>query len=281
MRAINSSVLTIGLVTIPVKIYTSIKSNKVSFCQLTSNLHRVKQKWVDAETGEEVNRSTFKRGYEYIKAKKNHPGKVIEITDEDLKTIGISDSSKAIEINEFIPANKLSIIQIEKTYYLGPDNIGEHGYVLLSQVMRERNVIGLAKWTFRGHEHLVAIKPYKNGLLLQQLFYSDEIQDFDNVGISNIQISDSEKEMAIKFIDSMTVDKFDINKYKNEYSAKILELVNKKVNGKAIDNISIPVKIQQQDVSQQDVPQQDVPQQDVRNILSRLKASLNLLKNVS
>ncbi|MDP2696089.1 MAG: Ku protein [bacterium] len=249
MKAINSTFLTAGLISVPVKIYTAAQSLKVSFCQLSPDLHRVKQQWVDASTGKAVDRSDFKRGFEYSKGRKNNPGKSVEITDAELDSLSPKDPAKAIEIKEFIKEELLPTISIDKTYYLGPDISGERGYALFTQVMSKKDVCALAQWTVRGRQQLVAIRPYKNGsgLVLQQLFYSDEIRPFSDIGVTNVSVSQSEVNMAEQFVDAMTSRDYSPEKYKNEYAASILALVNKKVNGEAI-NITSPAPMSHMDM---------------------------------
>ncbi|MHA2065970.1 MAG: non-homologous end joining protein Ku, partial [Candidatus Thorarchaeota archaeon] len=246
-RAINSSAITMGLVTVPVKVYTAASTKKVSFCQLSADGHRVKQQWISAQTEEVVQRSDFKRGFEYVKGKKGQAGKSVEISDEELDTLGPADPSKAIEIKEFVSADAFPALAVEKTDYLGPGEAGEGGYSLFTSIMRDRNVVALAKWTVRGREQLVAIRPHKDGvsgLVLQQLFYSDEIRDYSEIGVTDGTIAAATSnaamlDMAGQFIDAMTSDVYDANKYQNEYAAKVLALVEKKINGDTID-VSAP-----------------------------------------
>ena len=271
-RAINSSAITMGLVVVPIKVYTAAQSKKVSFCQLTPDDNSVKQQWVDATTGKTVERSNFKRGYEYIKGKKGQPGKTVEITDAELDSIAAKSSLKAIEIKEFIKADAMPSIAVEKTYYLGPDDAGERGYALFTQVMRDKGGVALAHWTVRGRGQLVAIRPHSvvsgltigHGLVLQQLFYTDEIRDFTAIGVSGVEASQPEVDMAGQFVDAMTSEAYDASKYRNEYAAKVHDLVNKKVNGQAID-----------------VSKPDEPQQDLMDMFAQLKASVDQMKKAS
>ncbi|KKN43568.1 hypothetical protein LCGC14_0702150 [marine sediment metagenome] len=265
MRAINSTAITAGLMTIPVKVYTAAQSKKVSFCQLTDDLNRVKQQYVSMKTGDVVERP-FKRGFEYIKGKKGKPGKSVEITDAELDSLAPKDPSKALEIKEFVKAEALSNLSVEKTYYLGPDDAGEQGYSLFAHIMSQKNVVALAQWTVRGRVQLVAIRPYDkdgvNGLLLQQLFYSDEIRDFSEMGVAGTtSISEPMIDMAGQLIDVMTSEAYDASKYKNEYASKVHALVEKKINGNTID-ISTP----------------DAPKKDLADMFAQLQASVLQLK---
>jgi DNA end-binding protein Ku len=260
-RAINSTAISMGLVTIPCKVYTATKSKDVSFCQLTNDLHRVKQQWVDAVTDQVVERP-FKRGFEYIKPKKNQPGQVVEITDEELESLGPKDHTKAIDIKEFVKADSLSLLSVEKIYYLGPDTAGERGYALFAQVMRDKNVVALAEWTVRGKTQLVALRPYEGGLILQQLFFSDEINDLAELELPKTNASQPEIDMAGQFVDAMTTDAYDPSKYKNEYAARVSALVDKKVNGETID-VTVPA----------------APPQNLMDMFAQLKASVDQIKS--
>lgn len=267
-RAINSTAITAGLITIPVKVYTAASSNKVKFCQLTNDLHRIKMQWIDAETSAVVE-APFKRGFEYQRGKKGQHGKSIEITDAELDTLGPKDPTKAIEIQEFVKADSLSHLAVEKTYYLGPDNAGETGYTLFSHIMREKNVVALAQWTVRGRVQLVAIRPHTdglNGMVLQQLYYSDEIRDFSEIGVSGtVNSADPAVDMAGQFVDAMTVDAYDPSKYKNEYAAKVNDLVEQKINGGVIDTATAAAQ----------------PKEDLFDMMAALKASVDALKKTA
>lgn len=239
-RAVNSTTITMGLVSIPVKIYNTAKPEKVGFCQLTQDLHRVKQQWLDATTSKVVV-SPFKKGYEYIKGTKGAYGSVIEVTDEELETLAPKGTSKTIEIKEFIKTDSRSaldaLIETEKVFYLSPGPGGEQGYSLLALTMRNKNVIALAQWTIRGRIQLVAIRAYANMLLLQQLYYSNEIVKSSEIKVPLSNFSREELTLAEQFVDNMIV-KYDPFKYKNDYMSKLSALIDKKLNGEIIKTSS-------------------------------------------
>jgi len=229
-QATDSPAITFGLVSIPCKTYLAAKSETIGCNMLTQTKHRVKQKLVDAETGEEVERSNLLRGYEYIKGKKGAYGESIIVTDDDLDSLTKKneDNVKVIDILEFIDHDALPALQIEKTYYLGPGDTGKKSYVLLANVLRKKNVIALATWYTRGRDHLVAIKHFNGGMIMHQLYYSDELRPFEE-GDLDIEISEKEEKMAGMLVDQLYNKDYNLNNYRNVYAEKFNNMIDKKI----------------------------------------------------
>ena len=160
--------LTFGLVSVPVKMYSAAVSNSVKFSQLTPAGNRVKQFLRDATTGEEVSRSDLSKGFEVAK------GEFVVFTPEEVKALSV-ESDRVLEIEEFVDESSIDLAAVEKSYYLGPDKGGDKGYALLSAAMKGSGRVAVSSWTSRGKEHLVAVCPYKGGLIMHQLFYGSEV----------------------------------------------------------------------------------------------------------
>ncbi len=233
-KATNSGLLTFGLVTVPVKFYTAAKSESVSFSMLTPNGNPVKQVLTDKVTGDGIARGDCIKGYKVSKEQ------WVQFSQEEIKKLS-SEKSKAIEIKEFISANELHPIAVAKTHYLGPGPGGEKAYGLFSQVMESKNVVAIAQWTNRSKDHLVAIRPFKRdgvcGLIIQELFYTNEVRSFGDIGVSNtVGASDIEADMAGKLIDSL-VGNHDASKYKDEFSLRVEKAVQDKLAGKEVASL--------------------------------------------
>lgn len=233
MRATAKTSVSFGLVSLPVKIYTATSPNKVRFNMLSPDKNRVSQKLVDSVTGKEVDRKETISGYEYTK------DKYVTFSSEEIEQLkGSVSTSDCMEILEFVNAKQLSRIHVEKSYYLGPDKGGEKAFALLSKALENENVVGLAKWCTRGKEHLVAIRPCKNGglrgLVMEQLFYNEEVRDFSEVGVSDADLSDEELDLASQLIATKKSNDFDLSKYKDEYAHQLMAAVDAKISGKEV-----------------------------------------------
>ena len=163
-RAIASGVISFGLVSIPVKLYTAASSEQVRFNMLDSRHGvRIKQQYISSADGKVLDKNEIIKGYEYAR------DQFVTFTDDELKALE-ADRSNHIEIVEFVPIETFDFLQIEKTYYLGADKGGDKAYRLLSEAMRAKEKVAVGRWSARGKEQLGLIRPYKDGLILHQLY---------------------------------------------------------------------------------------------------------------
>jgi DNA end-binding protein Ku len=229
MRAHTSGTITFGLVSIPVKVYLAASDDQgISFNMLSKKTgNRLKQKYVDAATEEEVTREETLKGYEYAR------GQYVTFTKEELAAIELS-TTKTIEIAEFVDESTIHSLHIEKSYYLGPDKGGDKGYVLLSEMMADRKKVAIAQWVHHGKGHLVVIRAYQGGLLLQDLWYANEVRDFSQIEVAATPISAAERKLAGQLIDALTTGGFDPTHYEDEYAAALSAAVQAKVAGQEI-----------------------------------------------
>lgn len=228
MRANSSGVISFGLVTIPVKVYTATSPNEVSFKMITPKGNLVNQILVDEITGERVDRGACLKGYEWKK------GSFVTFKPEEIKALGASDTSKAMAIKEFVPADSVDSLYVEKTHFLGPDKGGDRGYKLLAATMQRTNKVAVAQWTSHGKEHLVLIRPYKGHLLLQEVFYAEEIRDVNEIDVATQEVSPLEEEMATKLISALSTEAFDPTKYQDTQAARVRAAVDAKIAGQDV-----------------------------------------------
>lgn len=225
-RSVGSATITFGLVSIPVKLYTACSSEAVSFNMLTPKGNRVKQKLTDSVTGEEVTHDQCDKGYEVAK------DEFIRITKDEMKSLEAECEAKTCDIIEFVPAPSVDLLQVEKSYYLGPDKGAEKGYALLSEAMAASNRIAVAQWNARGKEHLVTVRPYKGGLVMHQMYYATEVRPFEEVKPTATKpVSDAEKNMALKLVESLSVAAFEPTKFEDHYVARVKKAIDEKVAG--------------------------------------------------
>jgi DNA end-binding protein Ku len=236
-HSVGSGVLSFGLVSIPVKMYTATSSAGVSFNLLHEKCgSRIKQQQVCPVCNEVVDRSALVKGYEFAK------DQYVRFTEEELKGLE-GEASKLIDIAEFVPLDQVDPIYFEKTYYLGPDKGGEKPYRLLSDAMIKTGRVALAKFVMRGKESLVLIRPSEDGLMLHTMYFADEVRDFGEVDKgANAAIKAGELDLAKRLIDELSGAEFKPEKYQDEYRQRVLSAAESKVEGKEITAIGPQVQ---------------------------------------
>jgi len=229
-RAIASGTISFGLVSIPVKLFTAASSEQLRFNMLHSKCGgRLKQQMVCPTDNEIVERDNTVRRYEYAR------GQYVTFTEEELKALE-AERSNSIEIVEFVPLSSVDFVQVERTYYLGPDKGGDKAYRLLSESMEEAQKVAVGRWGARGKEQLVLVRPYgDDGLILHQLYYANEVRAFEEIDTgATFTFSDAERGLAQKLIDQLSTEEFDAKQYSDSYRDRVQAAVDQKVAGQEI-----------------------------------------------
>jgi DNA end-binding protein Ku len=225
MRAIWKGNISFALVSIPISLFSATRKNELSFHYLhKKDMSPVSYKrFCDAENSE-VQWEEITRGYEYEK------DQYVEITDEDLDKADI-ELTKTIQIQEFVQENEIDPVYFDKPYYLEPQKGGERAYALMRDALAQSKKVGVAKVVLKSREHLAAVKSVGNMLTLQTMRFSHEIVDAGALNLpAKAEISKKEMDLANTLIDSMS-DKFDPNRYKDDYYDKVLGIIQMKVAG--------------------------------------------------
>ena len=228
-RSIGSGAISFGLVSIPVKLYVATSSQAPSFHLLHAKCgNRIRQQRVCPVDNEVVERDQLVKGYEFAK------DQYVRVTDDELKALE-GEASEAIEISEFVPLSKVDPIYFERSYYLGPDKGGEKAYRLLTDTMTQAGKVALAKFVMRGKENLVIVRAAQKGLMMHTMYFANEVRSFDEIPKGeSAKITGAETSLAIRLIDELSNDEFEPEKYHDEYSERVLNLVNEKAEGKEI-----------------------------------------------
>ena len=228
-HSIGSGTISFGLVSIPVKMFSAASSAGVSFNMLHAKCgSRIRQQTFCPVCNVVVERAELVKGYEFVK------DQYVRVSDDELKALE-GESSKLIDIAEFVPLDRVDPIYFEKTYYLGPDKGGEKAYRLLSDAMTASGRVALAKFVMRGKESLVLIRAAQNGLMLHTMYFADEVRSFAEIDKGeSAKIRDGEMALAQQLIDGLSNAEFEPERYADEYRQRVLELVNSKVEGKEI-----------------------------------------------
>ena len=229
-RAVLSGTISFGLVSIPVKFFTSASSEQVSFNMLHKKCGgRLKMQFICPTDNEVVERADTVKGYEYSK------GQYVQFNEEELKAME-TERGGSIEITEFVPVTSVDFIQVEKSYYLGPDKGGDKAYRLLGEAMTAKGRVAVGRWSARGKEQVVLVRPYgKDGLVIHQLYYANEVRAFSEIDTgATFTFSEKEHELAEKLIEELGTDTFDATKYTDSYSERVKSAVDQKVAGQEI-----------------------------------------------
>ncbi len=221
--------LKLSLVSCPVALYpVSTASEKVSFHLLNEATgNRLKQQYVDAETGDLVERDERIKGYEIAK------GDYVHVTDEELADVQIA-SSHTMDIESFVPKAEVDAIYIDNHYYLAPDaKVGEEAFAVIREAMRERAMVGIARVVLFGRERMVMVEPRAKGLMATTLHYAYEVRAdgsyFDE--IPKVDLAPDLLDLASHIIDTKTA-KFDPAQFKDRYQDAIVALIKAKQAGK-------------------------------------------------
>jgi len=225
MRAIWKGNISFALVSIPISLFSATRRNELSFHHLhKKDLSPVSYKRFCETEDVEVPWEEITKGYEYEK------GQYIEITDEDLDKADV-ELTKTIQIVEFVQEEEIDPVYFEKPYYLEPQKGGERAYALMRDALAESKKVGIAKVVLKSREHLAAVKSIRDMMTLQTMRFAHEIVDAGSLNLpQKTEISKKEMDLAHMLIDSMS-DKFDPDKYKDDYYDKVLEIIQMKIAG--------------------------------------------------
>ena len=228
-RAVGSATIAFGLVSIPVKVYSSgVSEVGVRFNMLEEKTGaRVKQQYVSSQTGDVVSRDEIIKGYEFSK------GQYVTFTGEELKSFEV-EANKAVEIQEFVPLAKVDPIYFEKAYYIGPDKGADRPYALLRAAMEKTGRAALAKYAVRGKQYLVLVRPVEEGLVMQQLRYADEIRAITDIPLGEGEVEEKELKLAVQLVEQIASDEFIPANYEDEVRSRIEEAIRAKVEGQEI-----------------------------------------------
>ena len=230
MRSIWKGAVSFGLVTIPISLYTATEDKDVRFHQLhKTDQARIRYKKFCEQEEEEVTDDEIVKGYEVSK------GQYVLMEDKDFEDLPLS-TSHAIEIQEFVDLPEVDPIYFQKSYYLEPQEGAAKPYALLREAMERSNKVALAKVVLRNKEQLATLRIYNDVMVMETLFYPDEIRNADELveGTKKASINDKEVQMAINLIEALSGE-FDPAKYRDEYREALLERIEQKREGRPIE----------------------------------------------
>ncbi|RXH10651.1 Ku protein [Bradyrhizobium guangzhouense] len=230
-RANWKGFLRLSLVTCPVALYPATsESEKISFNQLNRQTgHRIKYLKVDADTGDEVPNEDIVKGYQLEK------DQFIEVTKEELEEIAL-ESTRTIEIHEFVDSTDIDPRYLIRPYYLRPDGkVGHDAFAVIRETIREMDKVAIGRVVLTNREHIIALEPMDKGLVGTLLRYPYEVRSeqeyFDE--IQDVKVTKDMLDLA-RHIVNQKAGRFDPEKFEDHYESALVDLINQKRAGKVI-----------------------------------------------
>jgi|SRR5450755_1403100 len=230
-RAIWTGAISFGLVNVPVKLFSATSPKAVRFHQLSGKTGaRIRQKRVDASTGDEVPFEDIVKGYELS------PDRYVLIDPEELDALD-PKATKTVDIEEFVDLAEIDPIYYDHSYYLAPTAGGAKAYGLLLQAMRDAGKVGIGRVVLRSKQQLCALRPTGEVMTLTTMLFGDEVLAPDRIdeldAVGDAEATPRELAMAQQLIDSLSGE-FDPSKYRDEYRERVLGLIERKAAGEQI-----------------------------------------------
>jgi DNA end-binding protein Ku len=228
-RAIASGQIAFGLVSIPVKVFSAAESSeRIAFNMLHKDCgSRIQQQLFCPQDERTIDRTEVVKGYEFSK------GQYVLFSDEELKALE-EKATQQIDITEFVQSDLIDPIYFSKPYYLGPDKGGSRPYALLARALKETGRWAVAKYAARGKGYIVVIRPLGKGLVMQQLYYPNELRSIEDLDLGDTEVKENELKMAIQLAEMSASDEFHPENYRDEVQERIRGLIQKKVEGEEI-----------------------------------------------
>jgi DNA end-binding protein Ku len=227
-RSIASLTLGFGLVSIPVKLYSATESSaSIRFNLLSKDGSRVRQQYISEKDGKVVERADMVKGYEFEK------DRFVLFEPSELKALE-EGSSHVVDIVAFVPEKSIDPIYYDKAYMLAPDKRGGKPYALLAEAMRKSGRCALARWSWKTKRYVVQVRPAEEGLMLQQLFFADEVRSLKDLDIEKVDVTQGELNLAMQLIDQIAEDGYDASAYHDEEKQRVLAAIDRKIAGQQI-----------------------------------------------
>jgi DNA end-binding protein Ku len=249
-RAIWSGTISFGLVSVPVKMFTAVSEHKLHF----NLLHRkdnspIGYQKICKKEGKPVDDDEIVKAYEISK------GEFVEVEDEDFEAAQ-AEGYHSFDISDFVEVEEIDPIYFEQTYYLAPADGGEKVYTLLVRAMEDAGLAAVGTFVMREREHLGCLRIRDGVILLERLYFADEIRDSDELKPSRARVSKDELEMAAALIERFK-GAFDPSKYEDTYTDKLLDVIKRKAKGETVT-----------------VEQPETPEEEAPDLMAALRASI-------
>lgn len=228
--------LTFGLISMPVRLFSAARGNRVQFHMLHRDDHvRIKQQLYCPQDERVVSRDEIVKGYEYEK------GEYVVIEPQDIKKIE-PKTTKAMEILEFVKSSEIDPVYFESSYYLVPEEAGQRPYALLTRALEESEYVAIAKVAMHNREYTVFLRPMNGGLMLHTMYYEDEVRQVEQFGkTSGIELKEAEVKVAHQLVEALAAE-FDPKKYHDTFEDNVKKLIQARLEGKEVTPVEKPRK---------------------------------------
>jgi len=226
--------ISFGLVSVPVRLYVAARTTRIRLHLLHSTCHaRLKQPLFCPTDDRIVSRSEVVKGYEYEK------GNYVLIEPKDIKKIQ-PESARTMGILSFASASEIDPLFFDASYYVMPEEEGKKAYLLLVRTLEDTKKVGIGKLTMHQREHIVFIRPYRNGLTLHTMYFADEVREVAGYGeVNHTKLAPRELKLAEQLVSTLS-EPFDLKKYHDEYREHLKELIEAQQKGKEIAAVPRP-----------------------------------------
>src|SRR4030088_504020 len=234
-RANWKGFLRLSLVTCPVALYPATSdAEKISFNQINKKTgHRIKYQKIDADTGEEVSSEDIIKGY------KVDTDRYLEVSKDELEKIAL-DSSRTIEIDEFVPRTEIDDLYLVRPYYIVPDGkVGHDAYAVIRETIRSLDQVALGRVVLTSREHVISLEARDNGLMGMLLRYPYEVRRSEEYfeDIEDVKITKEMLDLARHIVETKS-GHFDPSKFEDHYESALQDLLEKKKNGQPIAKVA-------------------------------------------
>lgn len=227
-RSLGSGTISFGLVTIPIKIYTAASSEGVNFNMLHTCGSRVKQQLRCVAEEKDIEHADTVKGFEYAR------DQFVVFTADELASMKAARPSM-LALEEFVPSSSVDLLQVEKSFYLGPDKGGDQGYAILAAALARADKIGVGRFAKQGKDVLVLLRAYRGGLLMHEAYYAHEVRPWSEIPQpGNVQMGPQHIAMAELLIRQLERPAFEPERFRDEWAEKVRAMVAKKVSGEEI-----------------------------------------------
>jgi DNA end-binding protein Ku len=249
-RSIWNGTISVGLAHVPIKLYSATESKTVSFHEVHLNDGaRLEHKRLCAKEGKEVPFKEVVKGFEVA------PDEFVVLTKEEVAAAA-GARGKVIEIEDFVPDDQIDPVFFERTYYVGSRDDGD-AYRVFHEALKQTARVGIGRFTFHNREYLAAVRPLDDVLALHTMRFHDEVVRGDELEVERPAKGPSEQEveMAARLVDSLYRE-FDPTDYEDSYREAVLELIERKAKGEAVE------------------VEAEEPQEETSDLMAALQASL-------
>jgi DNA end-binding protein Ku len=228
-RATWTGSISFGLINVPVRLYPATRSRDVRFNQLHEpDGSRIRQRKICELEDKEVPANEIVKGFEISK------GTYITLTDEELEAMK-PESSHSVELEEFVHADEIDPMQLERSYWLGPDReSAARPFALFQKALAQENLVGIGRIVLGTKEQLVCVRPVGDGLALTTLYYADEVTPEREIERPEAEVGEKELKVARQLVSSL-VTEWDPKEHRDTYREQLLEMIEQKAAGKTVE----------------------------------------------